>query len=88
MAAVETWPQSASASSVSERFDVMRALDALNVEHRTVLLLGVVEGFSCQEMAGILSVPLGTVMSRLSRARDALRSRLTNTAKYAGKVVS
>ncbi len=88
MAAVETWPQSAGASSVSERFDVMRALDALNVEHRTVLLLGVVEGFTCQEMAGILSVPLGTVMSRLSRARDALRSRLTNTAKYAGKVVS
>jgi RNA polymerase sigma-70 factor (ECF subfamily) len=81
----EAWSASTFRSSVSERVDIMRALDALNFEHRTILLLGVVEGFTCQEMAGILSVPVGTVMSRLSRARDALRSRLTGMAKYAGK---
>jgi RNA polymerase sigma factor (sigma-70 family) len=60
----------------NEVLEVSRALDGLQVEHRTVLLLGVVEGFTCVEIAQILSVPIGTVMSRLSRARQAMRARL------------
>lgn len=60
-----------------EAAEVAAALADLAVEHRTVLLLGVVEGFTCQETADILSVPIGTVMSRLSRARKALHERLT-----------
>ena len=67
-------------SVISPRFDeameVSRALDSLEVEHRTVLMLGVVEGFTCRETAEILSIPVGTVMSRLSRARQAMRARL------------
>jgi RNA polymerase sigma-70 factor (ECF subfamily) len=59
-----------------ERLEINQALDSLPVEHRTVLLLGVVEGFTCREISGILSVPIGTVMSRLSRARQALREKL------------
>lgn len=55
---------------------VAQALDALSEDHKTVLLLGVVEGFKCRELAEILSLPIGTVMSRLSRARQALRERL------------
>jgi RNA polymerase sigma-70 factor (ECF subfamily) len=81
----EAWPEPAAGSSVFESIDITRALAALPVEHRTVLLLGIVEGFTCQEMADILSVPLGTVMSRLSRARDALRSQLTCLARCTGK---
>jgi RNA polymerase sigma-70 factor, ECF subfamily len=57
--------------------EVAEALCELAIEHRTVLLLGVVEGFTCREMADILAVPIGTVMSRFSRAREAMRSRLT-----------
>lgn len=53
-----------------------RALEQLSVEHRSVLLLGVVEGFTCREMAEILEVPIGTVASRLNRARQALCARL------------
>jgi RNA polymerase sigma-70 factor (ECF subfamily) len=63
-------------SRTIERLEMEEALDALDVDHRTVLLLGVVEGFTCREMAEILSVPMGTVMSRLSRARLALREKL------------
>lgn len=52
------------------------ALDELSEEHRAVILLTVIEGFTCREVAGILSLPIGTVMSRLSRARQALRESL------------
>jgi RNA polymerase sigma-70 factor (ECF subfamily) len=64
-----------------ENVEISRALDALPAEHRTVLLLGIVEGFTCREVAEILSVPIGTVMSRLSRARQSLREKLSQTEK-------
>jgi len=63
-------------STVVENLEIAEALDSLPLEHRTVLLLGVVEGFTCCEISGILSVPIGTVMSRLSRARRSLREKL------------
>jgi RNA polymerase sigma-70 factor (ECF subfamily) len=63
--------------------DITRALDALNLEHRTVLLLGVVEGLTCREIAESLSLPIGTVMSRLNRARNALRLQLTRSPAFA-----
>jgi RNA polymerase sigma-70 factor, ECF subfamily len=54
------------------------AMDALPVYFREILLLCEVEEMSYQEIAETLSVPMGTVMSRLSRARKALRDRLRN----------
>jgi RNA polymerase sigma-70 factor (ECF subfamily) len=56
--------------------EVKQALDRLAPDQRTVLLLAVLEGFTCREIADILSVPIGTVMSRLSRARSAMRGAL------------
>ena len=53
--------------------DVLDALDTLPVEQRAVLLLIGVEEVSYAEAAQILGVPLGTVMSRLSRGRERLR---------------
>jgi RNA polymerase sigma-70 factor (ECF subfamily) len=61
-----------------ETLEIAQAFQSLNLDHRTVLHLNVVEGFTCREIAGILSVPFGTVMSRLSRARQALRARLAS----------
>lgn len=52
--------------------ELLRALARLTDEHRTVLLLVAVEDLSYAEAAEVLGVPLGTVMSRLSRAREAL----------------
>jgi RNA polymerase sigma-70 factor (ECF subfamily) len=48
----------------------------LSVEHRQILLLLNVEGYSYQEVADALEVPIGTVMSRLARARRRLRALL------------
>jgi RNA polymerase sigma-70 factor (ECF subfamily) len=76
----DTEPQSQSGASLAEIAEISNALEELSSEHRTVLLLAVVEGFTCREMAGILSLPIGTVMSRLSRGRQALRERLAPAA--------
>lgn len=52
------------------------AFHALSHEHREVLHLVAIEGLKYEEAAEILAVPVGTVRSRLSRARSALRLRL------------
>jgi RNA polymerase sigma-70 factor, ECF subfamily len=52
------------------------AIDALPVHYREILLLCEVEEMSYQEIAETLSIPIGTVMSRLSRARKSLRDGL------------
>jgi RNA polymerase sigma-70 factor (ECF subfamily) len=56
--------------------DLLRAFAALPAEQRAVLLLIAVEDLSYEEAARVLGVPIGTVMSRLSRGRERLR-RLT-----------
>lgn len=56
--------------------EVLQAIQRLSEEHRQVLLLAGVEGMSYRETAAILDLPIGTVMSRLSRARTALREAL------------
>ena len=53
--------------------EMSRAIDRLPGEQREALLLVVLEGVSYEEAARILGIPIGTVMSRLSRARTALR---------------
>lgn len=56
--------------------DMDKALQRLAPELREVLLLVGVEELSYQEVAAVLSIPIGTVMSRLSRARERLRTEL------------
>jgi RNA polymerase sigma-70 factor (ECF subfamily) len=55
---------------------VQRAMDDLPVHYREALLLCEVEEMSYQEIAGVLSIPIGTVMSRLARARKTVRRSL------------
>ncbi len=60
--------------------EVAAALLALTPEHRTMLQMADVEEWSYKEIAGILGVPIGTVMSRLSRARGSLRAKLAGSS--------
>lgn len=62
---------------------IQHALDGLSVQFREVILLCDVEEMSYQEIAETLAIPIGTVMSRLSRARRAMRESL-NDAKVKG----
>lgn len=55
---------------------VRRCLHELSAEHRSVLMLVCVDGLSYRETAEILGVPIGTVMSRVSRARQDLHDKL------------
>jgi RNA polymerase sigma-70 factor (ECF subfamily) len=64
--------------------EVLEALAAVSQEYRAVILLVDVEEFSYKDAAGILGVPVGTVMSRLSRARGLLRERLVYMAEAHG----
>jgi len=56
--------------------DVMAAVDRLGEDHRALILLIGVEELSYEEAAAVLNIPIGTVMSRLSRARTKLRQFL------------
>jgi RNA polymerase sigma-70 factor (ECF subfamily) len=56
--------------------DLVRAMNRLTMQHRQVLLLVGLEGLSYREIADELGVPIGTVMSRLARAREQLRALL------------
>jgi RNA polymerase sigma-70 factor (ECF subfamily) len=63
---------------------VQEALLELSFEHRTVLVLREVEGLTCEEVGVALGVPEGTVKSRLSRAREAMRLRLRGLVEEGG----
>jgi RNA polymerase sigma-70 factor, ECF subfamily len=66
--------------------DVRAALDALPEGYRMAVLLADVEGFSYKEIAEILDIPIGTVMSRLHRGRRALEKALWERTRERGLV--
>lgn len=64
--------------------EISNALNALDVDFRTVIILCDLEGFKYEEMAKILDIPIGTVRSRLHRARQLLKEKLGEYAKTMG----
>jgi RNA polymerase sigma-70 factor (ECF subfamily) len=64
------------AAQHERRLAVRRALATLPEHHRTVLVLFDIEGYSYEEAAALLELPMGTLKSRLNRARIALREQL------------
>jgi RNA polymerase sigma-70 factor (ECF subfamily) len=85
----ESGVEASAETEVLERIpdeDVQRALEALPENFRMAVLLADVEGFSYREIAEILEIPIGTVMSRLHRGRKALQKALWNTVRERGLV--
>ena len=58
--------------------EVRAALDFLPLEFREVIVLREMESYTYKEIAALLDIPIGTVMSRIARGRDMLRSLLAN----------
>jgi RNA polymerase sigma-70 factor (ECF subfamily) len=79
-----TRPEDEVLASITDE-DVVRALEALSDEFREVVLLADVEGFSYREIAEIMEIPVGTVMSRLHRARRRLHTSLIGTPIASGR---
>jgi RNA polymerase sigma factor (sigma-70 family) len=61
--------------------EVANALNSLPIDFRTVIILCDIEGFTYEEMAKILDIPIGTVRSRLHRARNLLKEKLSDYYK-------
>ena len=65
-----------------ERIEIMRAaIEELSFEHREVIILKNFQGYSYQEMADTLGIPIGTVMSRLYYARKMLKDKVLELEK-------
>lgn len=77
---IPDWTDEPSKRVLEDKFDepVQKALDALPPEFRMVLILSDVEEFSYEEISEMMDTPIGTVRSRLHRARAMMRQKLTN----------
>ncbi len=64
--------------------EISNALNSLAVDFRTVIILADLEGFTYEEMSKILDIPIGTVRSRLHRARNLLKVKLRGYAQDMG----
>lgn len=88
LAADPALPMEPGPSGEADRYRVLAAIESLPPLYREVILLRDLEGLSYQEIAHLLECPLGTVMSRLARARSKLRRALLGTLAPQGKKAS
>jgi len=80
-AAADTWDPAELADQELDHERLASVWPRLHEQHRVVLSLHEIEGYSLEEMAAILEVPLGTAKSRVHRARQRLRELLTEGTK-------
>ena len=77
---VPKWPLPATQEHILEVRDLARGLQLLPDAQRQVVLLVGLEGMNYKQVAAVLDIPIGTVMSRLHRGREALRRLMTDGA--------
>jgi RNA polymerase sigma-70 factor (ECF subfamily) len=77
-------PEPAAPGDMALQLDMRRALARLSPEHRAVVVLVGLEQLSYKEASEVLNVPMGTVMSRLTRARAQLRELLSGVPEKPG----
>jgi RNA polymerase sigma-70 factor (ECF subfamily) len=80
-------PEPAEQDDMGLQLDIQRAMAGLSAEHRAVIVLVGLEQLSYKEAADVLDIPLGTVMSRLTRARQQLRAFLSGTASSPAEAI-
>jgi RNA polymerase sigma-70 factor (ECF subfamily) len=73
----------AAAEAQQQRMAIQKAVSLLSDEHRLVVALVLVDGMPYKEAAEVLDIPMGTLTSRLARARAALQDLLSDTARTA-----
>lgn len=78
----------ANQENIVELKAVQEAMNYLSAEHKEILILVCVKGIQYQEASEILNVPIGTVRSRLSRARESLKMLMDTPAMKAGAMIS
>ncbi len=66
--------------------EILRALDTLSAEHKAAILLRDVRGLSYEEISEIMELPLGTVKSRISRARSQLKTEILKIRERNGEI--
>lgn len=71
------------AEAHQQRLAVQKAISLLSEEHRMVVGLVLVDGLPYKEAAQVLDIPIGTLTSRLARARDALQAHLADETRTA-----
>jgi RNA polymerase sigma factor (sigma-70 family) len=71
----------ASAAAHQDQLAIRKAVSLLSDEHRIVIGLVLVDGLSYKEAAEVLEIPIGTLTSRLARAREALQGLLSDQAR-------
>ena len=69
------------AQAQQQRMAIQKAISLLSEDHQAVVALVLVDGMAYQEAADVLEVPVGTLMSRLARARTALQAHLSDQAR-------
>jgi RNA polymerase sigma factor (sigma-70 family) len=69
------------AAAQQQRMAVQKAMSLLSEEHRVVVALVLVDGLPYKEAAEVLDIPMGTLTSRLARAREALQKLLSDEAR-------
>jgi RNA polymerase sigma-70 factor (ECF subfamily) len=69
----------------ANRDHIRQAIDSLPVEFREIVVLREIEGLAYKEIADVAGIPIGTVMSRLARARKQLQKSLADMAKPGGQ---
>ena len=84
----DTFPAPSSPITSMDLQDLQRALGTLAPEQREVVLLVALEDMSYADVSRALGIPMGTVMSRLSRGRERLRRAMAGETKPALKVVT
>ncbi|REK37610.1 MAG: RNA polymerase sigma factor [Planctomycetota bacterium] len=77
----------AQVDAVADADALQTALNQLTEEHRTPLILFYFEDFSYKQIAEMLDIPVGTVMSRLSRGKEHLRERMAPAYEHASSTV-